>query len=127
MEASTSLSVLRTIRAAVVDRVIISAYFRAICPVTKTVDEYDVTIEYVPNEDGVYVELESLRKYLDSFEGVEIFHEDLTARLAERLVEAIRPKYLAVSLRSRFLGMTITVIKEWRTTTPTQTSKTPAP
>jgi len=107
-----AFSELSTIKAAVVDRVIVEASFTAICPLTKTVDEYNVTIEYVPNEEGVYVELESLRKYLDSFKGVEIFHEDLAAELVRKLAKVVKPRYLSVRLRSRFLGMYVTVIKE---------------
>jgi len=109
---------LRTIKATIVDRVIISASFSAICPLTETVDEYEATIEYIPNEHGVYIELESLKEYLDSFKDVRIFHEDLATVLVERLVEVIRPRYLSVVLKSKFLGMTVTVIKEW-VATPT--------
>jgi len=105
---------LSTIKADIVDRVCIEADFSAVCPLTKTVDKYIATIEYVPNEDGVYVELESLKKYLESFKDVEIFHEYLAAKLVRSLAEAIKPRYLCVRLRSQFLGMEVTVIKEFK-------------
>jgi len=105
---------LSTIKAGTTDRVILETEFSAICPITKTVDEYVATIEYTPNNDGIYVELKSLKEYLSKFKDVEIFHEDLAATLVRDLVETIKPKYLCVKLRSRFLGIDVTIIKEFK-------------
>jgi len=101
---------LETINAKPVDKVIIVAKLKAICPITKTIDNYQLTIEYIP-DDGKYIELKSLREYLDSFDGKEIFHEDLANELATTIYRTIKPKSLTLKLESEYLGMHITIIK----------------
>jgi len=56
-------------------RVRLASEFSAICPISKTVDKYVVEIEYVGNDR--FIELGSLRRYLDSFRDQEWYHEEL--------------------------------------------------
>jgi len=107
-----SMSTLKTIKLSLVDRVSITAKMEAICPVTKTVDKYDITIEYVPNSNGIYIELKSLRKFLDSYKRREIYHEDLANEIAKYIYEIAKPKKLSIKLESNYVGMKVTVIKE---------------
>jgi 7-cyano-7-deazaguanine reductase len=53
-----------------------------------------VTISYVP--DLSLVELKSLKLYLWSFRNDGAFHEDVTNRVLDDLVEAIAPRRMTV-------------------------------
>jgi 7-cyano-7-deazaguanine reductase len=100
-----------------VDSVSIRAEFEAVCPLTKTVDHYELTLTYVPR-GGRYLELQSFRRYLDSFRGVEVFHEALAAKIAVEVCRAVGPEYVRVELRSTFLGMGVIVVKTSRCADP---------
>lgn len=89
-------------------RVHLTASFSAVCPISKTVDEYTVEIEY--EGDGKYVELGSLRSYLDGFKGQEWFHEELCEKIAEDLGRALGVP-VKVKLKSNYLGITVEVEK----------------
>jgi NADPH-dependent 7-cyano-7-deazaguanine reductase QueF len=89
-------------------RVRLVTRFSAVCPVSKTVDEYTVEIEY--EGDGRYLELGSLRRYLDSFAGQEWFHEELCERIARDLGKTLGAP-VKVRLKSSYLGMLIEVEK----------------
>jgi len=65
-----------------------------LCPETGQPDFGDVTITYVPAEK--IVELKSLKLYLWSFRDEGHFHEDVTNRILDDLVDAIAPKHLTV-------------------------------
>ncbi|MCI4435489.1 MAG: hypothetical protein JHC33_01585 [Ignisphaera sp.] len=99
------------IKAKLVDLVRIETNFEAVCPVTKTVDYYELVLTYTPS-DGEYVELVSFKKFLESFKGVEIFHEDVAYRIAEEVCKAAKPKEVTVELRSIFMGMKVTIVKK---------------
>ena len=96
-----------------VDLVSIGAKFEAVCPLTKTVDSYELVLTYVPR-GGRYVELQSFRRYLDSFRGVEILHEALAVKIAEDVCKVVKPEYVRVELRSSFMGMDVAVVKTSR-------------
>jgi len=109
--------VLEVIKAKPVDRVVIEAIFEAVCPIDKSPDKYRVTVEYVPSIDqssnlGTYIELKSFRKYLEGFRGVEIYHEDLAAKIASDICRAAKPRHVVVRLQSEYLGMNVHVVKE---------------
>jgi NADPH-dependent 7-cyano-7-deazaguanine reductase QueF len=90
-------------------RVLLRASFSAVCPVSKTVDEYAVEIEYGGN--GRYVELGSLRRYLDGFRGQEWFHEELCERIWSDLKRLLNVP-VRVRLTSEYLGVTVAVEKD---------------
>lgn len=92
-------------------RVHLTTSFSAVCPISKTVDRYVVEIEYEGN--GRYLELGSLRRYLDSFEGQEWFHEELCERIAEDLGKTLGVP-VRVKLRSSYLGIAVEVEKLYR-------------
>jgi NADPH-dependent 7-cyano-7-deazaguanine reductase QueF len=101
------------IKAKHVNLVRIETIFEAVCPITKTVDRYELVLTYIPG-DGEYIELESFKKFLESFKGVEVFHEDLAYRIAEEVCKTAKPKEVTVELRSIFMGMKVTVVKEMK-------------
>lgn len=68
--------------------------FTCVCPMTGQPDFATVTISYVP--DGSIVELKSLKLYLWSYRNEGAFHEDVTNRILDDLVQAIAPRRMTV-------------------------------
>lgn len=69
--------------------------FTCVCPKTGQPDFATIRIEYVPAE--LCVELKSLKLYLWSYRDEGAFHEDVTNRILDDLVEAIHPKSMTVT------------------------------
>jgi len=68
--------------------------FTCLCPKTGQPDFATIRIEYVP--DSLCVELKSLKLYLWSYRNEGGFHEDVTNRILDDLVAAVRPRRLRV-------------------------------
>ncbi|MGC8605976.1 MAG: hypothetical protein ACP5GZ_08840 [Vulcanisaeta sp.] len=97
-----------TIRAGPVDNVHIETTFSAICPVDHSVDNYNLEIDYKPlcrNNECIYIELNSLREYLDGFKGRIVYHEDLINELINELVKVLSPIEITVTLTSNYRGI----------------------
>ncbi len=71
-----------------------TAEFTCVCPVTGQPDFASITIEYVPDE--LCVELKSLKLFFWSFRQEGHFHEDVTNRILNELVEVLDPRRLEV-------------------------------
>ena len=69
--------------------------FTCVCPMTGQPDFATVTITYVP--DQAIVELKSLKLYLWSYRDEGAFHEDVTNRILDDLVEAVAPRRMTVT------------------------------
>jgi 7-cyano-7-deazaguanine reductase len=69
--------------------------FTSLCPVTGQPDFGILVIDYAP-QDWI-VESKSLKLYLQSFRNHGAFHEDCTISVAQRLVDAIAPKWLRIA------------------------------
>ncbi len=68
--------------------------FTCICPRTGQPDFATIRIQYVP--DSLCIELKSLKLYLWSFRNEGAFHEDVTNRILDDLVQACRPRSMSV-------------------------------
>lgn len=68
--------------------------FTCLCPRTGQPDFATLEIEYVAEE--LCVELKSLKLYIWSYRDEGHFHEDVTNRILDDLVEAIRPRFMRV-------------------------------
>ena len=68
--------------------------FTCVCPRTGQPDFGTFFITYTPDE--TCVELKSLKLYLWSFRDKGHFHEDVTNRVLDDLVEAIHPRHMLV-------------------------------
>jgi 7-cyano-7-deazaguanine reductase len=68
--------------------------FTCLCPRTGQPDFATVRIRYVPNRSCV--ELKSLKLYLWSFRDEGHFHEAVTNRILDDLVQATRPRRMTV-------------------------------
>jgi 7-cyano-7-deazaguanine reductase len=64
--------------------------FTCLCPMTGQPDFATIRIKYVP--DKLCVELKSLKLYLWSYRNDGAFHEAVTNRILDDLVEALAPR-----------------------------------
>jgi len=87
--------------------------FTCLCPKTGQPDFAELHLEYVP--DRLCVELKALKNYIWSFRDEGAFHEAVTNRILDDLVEATQPRFMR--LRSDFKvrgGIYTEVIAEYR-------------
>ncbi len=82
----------------------------SVCPISKTVDVFEVVVEYIPR--GVVLAVEEFRQIVDSYRGHEILHEELAVDLMERIKTAVIPPYVKVVLKSYYMGVEIEVVAE---------------
>ncbi len=68
--------------------------FTCVCPRTGQPDFATLRITYVPDE--LCLELKALKLFLWSFRDEGHFHEDVTNRILDQLVEACRPRRMRV-------------------------------
>ncbi len=80
----------------------------AVCPKTGQPDFGTIEITYVP--DQRCIELKSLKLYIFSFRDMGIFHETVTNRILDDLVEACRPRRAEVQGRFNVRGGITTVV-----------------
>jgi 7-cyano-7-deazaguanine reductase len=69
--------------------------FTSLCPITGQPDFAHLVIDYVP--DRRCVESKSLKLFLNSFRNEGAFHEDCTIGVADRLIAAMKPKWLRIT------------------------------
>ncbi len=68
--------------------------FTSLCPITKQPDFAHIVIDYIP--DQFIVESKSLKLFLASFRNHGAFHEDCTITIAQKIISAIKPKWLRI-------------------------------
>jgi 7-cyano-7-deazaguanine reductase len=69
--------------------------FTCLCPMTAQPDFATIRIRYVPDQH--LVELKSLKLYMWSYRDEGAFHEDVTNRILDDLVAAVRPRWAEVT------------------------------
>ena len=94
--------------------------FTCLCPMTSQPDFATVIIDYIPG--ATCVELKSLKLYMWSYRNEGAFHEAVTNRILDDLVEAVAPRFMRITAKWYVRGGIFTnVIAEHR-----QTGWTPA-
>lgn len=83
--------------------------FTCVCPVTGQPDFATMTVEYAPGERCV--ELKSFKLYLWSFRDEGHYHEDVTNRILNDLVRALRPRRMMVTGDFNIRGGLHTVVR----------------
>jgi len=68
--------------------------FTSVCPKTGQPDFGTVRLTYIP--DKLCVELKSYKFYLQSFRDRGIFYEDVTNRILDDLVKALKPRAMTI-------------------------------
>ncbi len=76
--------------------------FTCVCPMTNQPDFATLTIRYVPAER--IVESKSLKLYLWSYRDEGVFHEHVTNRILDDLVEALVPVWCEVKAEFNVRG-----------------------
>jgi len=82
--------------------------FTSLCPKTGQPDFAAFTITYVP--DRICIELKSLKLYLWSFRDEGHFHETVTNRILDDLVEALAPRRMTIEADFNVRGGIRTVV-----------------
>lgn len=82
--------------------------FTCVCPRTGQPDFATIKIRYVP--DKLCLELKSLKLYLWSYRDVGTFHEDVTNRILDDLVTAVKPTEMSVEGDFKIRGGIHTVV-----------------
>lgn len=82
--------------------------FTCLCPKTGQPDFATLILDYVP--DKKCVELKSLKLYIWSYRDEGTFHEAVTNRIVDDLVNAMRPRYLRLTARFYVRGGIFTTV-----------------
>ncbi len=69
--------------------------FTSVCPMTGQPDFATIRLSYIPGK--VCVELKSYKFYLQSFRQCGIFYEDVTNRILDDLVKALKPRSMTIT------------------------------
>jgi 7-cyano-7-deazaguanine reductase len=84
----------------------------ALCPVTKLPDFYIVRLSYEPGDK--LVELKSLKSYFLKFRDSEILHEEVTNRILNDFITAVRPRWARILTKVNVRGgLYTTVVRQW--------------
>ncbi|QGU31628.1 preQ(1) synthase [Thermochromatium tepidum] len=87
--------------------------FTCLCPKTGQPDFAELTLEYVPEQRCV--ELKSLKLYIWSYRDQGVFHEAVTNRILDDLVEALAPRFMRLTAKFNVRGgIYTTVVAEHR-------------
>lgn len=76
--------------------------FTCLCPMTGQPDFATLHLAYVP--ERLCVELKSLKLYIWSFRDEGAFHEAVTNRILDDLVEALQPRFARLTARFNVRG-----------------------
>jgi len=76
--------------------------FTCLCPKTGQPDFATLTLEYVP--ETLCVELKALKLYVWSYRDEGAFHEAVTNRILDDLVEATHPRFMRLGAAFRVRG-----------------------
>ena len=85
-----------------------SPEFTCLCPKTGQPDFATLKLEYIP--DAFCVELKSWKIYLWSYRNKGGFHEDLTNKILDDLVEVLAPRYIRLTADFNVRGGIYTTI-----------------
>jgi 7-cyano-7-deazaguanine reductase len=82
--------------------------FTCLCPKTGQPDFATLHLEYVP--DALCVELKSLKLYIWSFRNEGAFHEAVTNRILDDLVQLMRPRFIRLTAEFSVRGGIYTTV-----------------
>jgi 7-cyano-7-deazaguanine reductase len=68
--------------------------YTSLCPKTGLPDAGTITIEYEPGK--YFVELKSLKMYIQAYRDLGIFYENAVNRIARDFMEAVKPSWVHV-------------------------------
>ncbi|WP_439794674.1 preQ(1) synthase, partial [Turicimonas muris] len=71
--------------------------FTSLCPLTGQPDFATLFLDYIPDKKNV--ELKALKLYIWSFREKGAFHEAITNKILDDLVEALQPRYMRLKAK----------------------------
>ena len=71
--------------------------FTSLCPLTGQPDFATLFLDYIPDKKNV--ELKALKLYIWSFREEGAFHEAITNKILDDLVEALQPRYMRLKAK----------------------------
>ena len=71
--------------------------FTSLCPMTGQPDFATLTLDYIP--EARCVELKSLKLYIWSFRNEGCYHEAVTNRILDDLVQALEPRFMRLTAK----------------------------
>ena len=87
--------------------------FTSLCPLTGQPDFATLFLDYIPDKKNV--ELKALKLYIWSFREKGAFHEAITNKILDDLVEALQPRYMRLKAKWWVRGgIYTTVVAEHR-------------
>ena len=87
--------------------------FTSLCPLTGQPDFATLFLDYIPDKKNV--ELKALKLYIWSFREEGAFHEAITNKILDDLVEALQPRYMRLKAKWWVRGgIYTTVVAEHR-------------
>ncbi len=87
--------------------------FTCLCPKTGQPDFATLVLDYIP--DKTCIELKSLKLYIWSYRNEGAFHEAVTNRILDDLVQATKPRYMRLTAKFYVRGGIFTnVVAEHR-------------
>jgi 7-cyano-7-deazaguanine reductase len=87
--------------------------FTCLCPLTGQPDFATLVLDYVPDKRNV--ELKALKLYIWSYRNEGAFHEAVTNRILDDLVDALKPRFIRLTARWYVRGgLFTTVVAEHR-------------
>ena len=87
--------------------------FTCLCPKTGQPDFATLHLEYVP--DAQCIELKSLKLYIWSYRDEGAFHEAVTNRIVDDLVQSMQPRFIRLTAEFNVRGgIFTTVVAEYR-------------
>jgi 7-cyano-7-deazaguanine reductase len=87
--------------------------FTCLCPLTGQPDFATLLLDYVPDRRNV--ELKALKLYIWSYRNEGAFHEAVTNRILDDLVQALKPRFMRLTARWYVRGgLFTTVVAEHR-------------
>jgi 7-cyano-7-deazaguanine reductase len=87
--------------------------FTCLCPMTGQPDFATLVLDYVPDRRNV--ELKALKLYIWSYRDEGAFHEAVTNRIVDDLVQAMKPRFLRLTAKWYVRGgLFTTVVAEHR-------------
>ncbi len=69
--------------------------FTSICPITSQPDFGNIIVDYIPKK--MIVESKSFKLFLFSFRNYGGFHEECTIKIAKKIMNCIKPKWIRVA------------------------------
>ena len=87
--------------------------FTCLCPLTGQPDFATLVLDYVPDRRNV--ELKALKLYIWSYRNEGAFHEAVTNRIVDDLVQAMKPRFMRLTAKWYVRGgLFTTVVAEHR-------------